>query len=243
MKYLKIFCDSQAALKALESRTIHSSLVKETVETLSVLADSGIVIRLVWIKAHVDHLGNERADQLAKEGTRQDPELQIRMPKPMVYVHNLVDEAVLNEWGTSWRLYDKARQTKQFFPSTGHGKATGLLKLNRRSLSRIISATTGHGPFGYFQNLLDPEINPLCRFCGEVPETFFHLITDCPAFLDTRAACFGYYEVSEVKDWSVASLGQFIETECVGAIFLEKEAPPDTSISIEEKSDGSDNHD
>ena len=236
MKFLKIFCNSQAALRALESRTVNSNLVKETIEILSQLAKSGIIVRLVWIKAHVDHLGNERADRLAKEGTRQDLSVQLTALKPKIHVHNLIDRAVLKEWDTSWKECGKARQTKQFFSTTGHGRSKCLLKLNRRDLSRIISATTRHGPFGYFQNLFDPEVNPLRRFCGEVPETFFHLTTDCPSFLETRADCFGYFETNELDGWCVAAMGRFIETDCIRAIFSEKETPVDMSVSIEDNS-------
>ena len=97
-------------------------------------------------------------------------------------------------------------------------------------------ATSGHGPFGYHQNLVNPEVNPLCRFCGEIPETFYHLVTDCPLLRQRRADCLGYYETDELYEWNVLAIKSFIETECVVAVFREREGQSDTSVSIVEDS-------
>ena len=65
-KYTKFFVDSQAAPLALNRSTITLRLVGDTVHNLNLLSES---IRLVWIKAHAGHAGNEKADDLAKAGT------------------------------------------------------------------------------------------------------------------------------------------------------------------------------
>ena len=53
MQYIKIFSHSQAAILALKSNTVTSSLVKQTIITLNTLADSTIRVEINWIKAHV----------------------------------------------------------------------------------------------------------------------------------------------------------------------------------------------
>ena len=70
MLYIKIFSDSQAAILALNSNTVTSSLVKQTIITLNQLADSTQRVELCWIKAHVGYDGNEKADQLAREAVK-----------------------------------------------------------------------------------------------------------------------------------------------------------------------------
>ena len=70
MQYIKIFSDSQAAILALNSNTVTSSLVKQTIITLKALADSTKRVEIYWIKGHVGHDGNERADQLAREAVK-----------------------------------------------------------------------------------------------------------------------------------------------------------------------------
>ena len=62
MQYIKIFSDFQAAVKALDSSQITSLLVKQTNGTLNALAGKVVRLELCWIKAHIGHEGNERAD-------------------------------------------------------------------------------------------------------------------------------------------------------------------------------------
>ena len=70
MQYIKIFSYSQAAISALNNNTVISSLVKQTIITLNLLADSTERLEICWIKAHVGYDGNERADQLAREAVK-----------------------------------------------------------------------------------------------------------------------------------------------------------------------------
>ena len=64
-KTIKIFTDSQAALKALV--TINSKLVLQCLGCLNELATYNSV-QLVWVPGHEGILGNERTDELAKKG-------------------------------------------------------------------------------------------------------------------------------------------------------------------------------
>ena len=64
LKFVKIFSDSQAALRSLANWKIKSKLVYDTMETLNALANSCLRVELVWIKAHHNYDGNERADEL-----------------------------------------------------------------------------------------------------------------------------------------------------------------------------------
>jgi len=62
---IAICSDSQAALMALRSSKITSSLVAETIKALTELSMFNS-IRLLWIPGHSDIPGNETADQFAK---------------------------------------------------------------------------------------------------------------------------------------------------------------------------------
>ena len=67
-KRIIIHSDSRAAIQAIRGRFIKANIVKDTKARLNQLGASNTVV-LRWIKAHVGHEGNERADELAKIGT------------------------------------------------------------------------------------------------------------------------------------------------------------------------------
>ena len=68
---IAICSDSQAALMALRSSKVTSSLVAETMRELEELSMFNSV-RLLWIPGYSDIPGNETADQLAKQAASQD---------------------------------------------------------------------------------------------------------------------------------------------------------------------------
>ena len=69
--HIKLFTDSQAALLALTHTNIKSKLVYDTINTLNMLAQEVQSLEICWIKAHVGHKGNERADELANQAVNK----------------------------------------------------------------------------------------------------------------------------------------------------------------------------
>ena len=70
--------------------------------------------------------------------------------------------------------------TKLFYLNPCKNQAKYVLKLGRLELSRFIKIITGHNGLFYFKHKVDPQINPVCRFCLQQDETFYHLATECP---------------------------------------------------------------
>ena len=124
MKFLKIYVDSQAALLALNSVEIGSTQVKETIISLNQLG-SMAKVTMVWTKAHIGTIGNERADELAKAGTSLG-EINIRIPLPLSYIKGRIKEKMREIWAQEWVEYPHGRQTKQLcmIPSTNMTKKT-----------------------------------------------------------------------------------------------------------------------
>ncbi|XP_017463685.1 PREDICTED: ribonuclease H-like, partial [Rhagoletis zephyria] len=67
-----IMSDSQAALKALLSFEVKSSLALECIHKLNALAEYND-IQLTWVPGHVGVVGNEEADQLARKAAASLP--------------------------------------------------------------------------------------------------------------------------------------------------------------------------
>ena len=78
-----------------------------------------------------------------------------------------------------WHEYKEAKHTKEFYKTCDKSKARIALKLPRLTLSRLVKLVTGHGDLAYFYSKIEPDTNPICRFCKERNETFIHL-TECP---------------------------------------------------------------
>ena len=76
-----INCDSQAAIRAIDSTVIKSSTTLEATMAINTLGESN-EITLRWILAHCGYEGNELADQLAKRGSNNDRATRIKLPMP-----------------------------------------------------------------------------------------------------------------------------------------------------------------
>ena len=73
-------------------------------------------------------------------------------------------------------------------------------------MKRLVEIITGHNNLSYFQFKVDPDVNPLCRFCEEQNETFHHLITDCPRLRQFRTDNIKHFDGNS---WKVAELLNF----------------------------------
>ncbi|GBN91020.1 hypothetical protein AVEN_242493-1 [Araneus ventricosus] len=102
---IKIWTDSLSSLMAILNPKSHHSMVRE-IQTL-LLSHKHIHLR--WLKAHVGYLGNECADQLAKEAiSKGDP---FFLPKPLYYLKSEIKSAALNIWQDNWDNGETGRST------------------------------------------------------------------------------------------------------------------------------------
>ena len=206
-QYVKFFVDSQAALLALNNKSVSSRLVGDTIHNLNLIQGR---VRLVWIKAHVGHPGNEKADELAKDGTKLGTIQHIALPKQATKF--AIKFAFDEIWKYQWSIYNDGRQSKQFYPSINRNKAKYSYNLSRQELGRLIRITTGHNNLFYHRSNVDRSrsTSPLCRFCQDSNETFYHFATSCPAFRLSRLhyfqndSCFtnGRWSIRQILDFS-----------------------------------------
>ena len=213
-----VFSDSQAALRALSGHIIKSKVVLNCIESLNTLAaDRKVTLR--WVKAHVGHVGNERADMLAKEGSELVVDgVEPFLPVPTCEFKLLVRDGLDKRWTKQWRVLDGHRQTKLWFDGPCRPKAYVGLRLDRVSLGTMVQFITGHNFMARHSHLLKEWDDPTCRLCLEEEETAWHVVAECPATRCLREDIFQEHFLWPNPKWSVKQITTFLRRESIGEL-------------------------
>ena len=91
---VKIFVDSQAALRVFQQLIIKSKLALLTIQALNTVKHESLV--LVWTKAHIGTEGNEKADELAKAATNLTDITHV--PTPSCNTKDKLDQSIRTFW-------------------------------------------------------------------------------------------------------------------------------------------------
>jgi ribonuclease HI len=203
---IHIFCDSQATLMAIDSAKIKHRTTQETVDALNTLGECN-TLKLLWIPAHSDYEGNERADTLAKKGSSNEDATIIKLPTPQAIWKTLTRQMILHQalerWENSPTTHFKTKWKDQYTKDLG--------KLSRPDLRIATQILTGHASTNYHLNKYKPHlISKTCPFCKEEDETINHFIGKCPKWFVQRGHYFNtfYASASEIQD--TASLTSII---------------------------------
>ncbi|KAJ4445692.1 hypothetical protein ANN_12377, partial [Periplaneta americana] len=108
-----ILSDSQAALLSVRNnRNLHPIAL----DIRSEFKNHNNHICLSWVRGHTGIVGNERADELAKEAASADiPYSYIKCP--ISYIKCKMKEHITSNWNSHWSASDKGSVTKNlFFP-------------------------------------------------------------------------------------------------------------------------------
>ena len=215
---LDIYCDSQSAILALNSISIQSELVGQVIDLLNLVALKVGKLTIRWIRGHQGHLGNERADLLARSAGKDPSPLAPDAPKiAKATMKSETDIATRKLWRAMWHMDPTCRQSKLWFPDGPRPRfAFEVLHLPRPLCSQVIHFVTGHNFLRRHQALIDSaelnrarayrnadedddwaETQPMatCSLCGLDEETSAHIMTDCPRLVDARIGVFGKEEI------------------------------------------------
>ena len=169
-------------------------------DTLNALGERN-KLTLQWIPAHSDYEGNERADTLAKNGSRNEHALSLNPPIPQAtwktHTHQLAIKQAEERWASSATTH---------FKRTWRDKYTReLVKLSRPGLRIATQLLSGHAAVNYHLHKYKPySTSKTCPFCEEEDETINHFIGKCPKWFTQRGLYFNtfYASLSEIQDTS-----------------------------------------
>ena len=223
-KRIIIHTDSRSALQALTSNVITSKQVWRLRSLLEIVC-RGNDITLRWIKAHADHVGNEKADELAKKGANEIDRTPSDIPCPSATaIRKELRKKVVKQWQHEWDNNHPCRQTKHFFPKIERNLAANFTDCNRKVFSAAIQLVTGHNWLNRHRSLArrprpeemdsDDEtvaiIDALCRYCQEDEESSYHIFAKCPRYARVRREIFGSHELDQPFKFKPIQLFRFI---------------------------------
>ena len=211
-KRILICSDSESSIESLSPVKFTSGVALRCFEVLETLSRDNFVT-LTWVPGHSGVPGNEKADELARNGSNS----KFVGPEPAVARYaGLVKSLVKNETKRlhqeRWETLPSCRQAKEFLVGCNAKTTEFLLSLSRSKLRVLVGVLTGHTNLNYHLNKIGIVNEPTCRKCGLEPETARHFICTCPAFKNLRTKHLGdfYLTPEEQSKLDPANMLSFI---------------------------------
>lgn len=173
-------CMRQSTRSALETLANPGSLhpITNLIKTrLTELGTRGVEVQWCWMKTHVGLPGNERADELVKEGASR-----IRGPRCTPMAKRLIRSSTLEHWQ---RRYDETwtgETSKIFFVCVTGAYRTIRAYNDSNVMTQIL---TGHGGIRAYLYRFRLADSPNCA----IAETVEYIIRHCPRFGSLRHDC------------------------------------------------------
>ncbi|GBM07101.1 hypothetical protein AVEN_177068-1 [Araneus ventricosus] len=108
-----ICSDSLSSLYALNCITSPNRLIVKTQTNLKFFQGRGVQVFFSFVRGHIGIYGNERADWLAKEATKQIDLVPMSVPKS--FYKSTFKEHVISQWNSLYQIFHNAKSTKECF--------------------------------------------------------------------------------------------------------------------------------
>ena len=183
-----ILSDSQSSVGLLTlgwEASQHKSTAKDVISKLELIKGKGIDIEIKWTPGHAEIKGNEEADRLAKEASKEaelmtDEGACISQPelKQAAKTHGLT------VWQRQWDISDKGRFLHQLKPKVT--TKTLFDFPNRKLYSQIAQLRIGYAKLNDYLQKIGVSDTRTCK-CGE-SETIEHYLLHCELYFNQREA-------------------------------------------------------
>ena len=177
-----IFSDSQSVLQALESDPHSQDLTQIVLGTHHLKTSFGISLVMQWIPGHSQTPGNDRADTLAKRGSRQE---QPNIPISFHTAKQIIKTNSKQDWMDRWAQGKTGRAVFKHMTTTKTNDC--IDQLERKEQATIFRLRTQHIQLNLHLNRIKPEHPPMCPLCDYPYETVDHHLFHCAPLSDLRA--------------------------------------------------------
>lgn len=166
------------SLKSGNSRN-REDLVVEILQSLFRIQKMQLMVRFVWVPAHIGVEGNEMADKVAKRALRNErKQISVKMSK--LEAKSVIKEQIIKKWQEEWNRGKKGRYLYKNKPWVG---GSGTVGRNRREESIMTRLRTGHT--GLNSSLAGKHGDGKSAYCGE-EETVDHVLLHCGRYRSER---------------------------------------------------------
>ena len=183
---IHFYIDNQAAIQSLGGYLVKSNMTARCKRLLNILSINNNVA-LNWIPGHSNQEGNERADMLAKLGTKKTVIIPIPVSEATIKqeIKNWMITKHQEEWTDPYKQ-DHCRQTKMLLPEINPNFWNQLKKYPRSKMNLITQIYTGHSTLQKHLHRMKIVEDPICEQCLEEEESVEHFLCECPAFAVPR---------------------------------------------------------
>jgi len=160
-----------SVLESLQSlETKRTDILTEIMIKLYSLRQVGIIIRFMWVPAHVGVQGNEEADKIAKESLKmEEPNINISISR--AEGKHLILEACYRKWQTLW---DSCHTGRHYYKVQKNIKRGNIIhNLSRREQVIFTHLRTGHSNLNNTLHIIGKHNTGLSEVCS-IEETVEH---------------------------------------------------------------------
>ncbi|XP_035215007.1 uncharacterized protein LOC118188623 [Stegodyphus dumicola] len=163
-----IVTDSQSVLAAAMN-PVHPSIIISQLQELLLRLGAHLNIQMFWTRAHMGTIGNELADELAKQAAMNDDAINSPLAWPISHFLRKLHLQSVMQWQVLWDAEDTGRRAHYHL---GYVDETRLL-----ANSQLVRYVTGHGPFPVYFARFNITSTDQC-VCGQAgtPE---HYVSSC----------------------------------------------------------------
>ncbi|XP_035208626.1 uncharacterized protein LOC118190941 [Stegodyphus dumicola] len=166
---IHIYSDALSVLTAL-SRPEPKNEILEDIKDLFKRALGYHVIHVHWIKAHIGHPGNERADALAKEAALGDGMDYFDVRPARRKMISIMKNFYYDKWKQVWSTSIKRNRFLNFIEVSNRMKCYMNIDANQ-----II---TNHGRFPFYLHRFHLQGNDKCLICDKIGDAD-HFVESC----------------------------------------------------------------